>query len=172
MNDYQTKDVLSNEEPYDNKLPSGLNVLTILTIIWAVICFISSAWGFFSAKSNFEKKDAVIEQMNSGKIPSWMKSFMPDMTHYEEMATNSFENRLPIMILGIVAAALCLWGGIEMRKRKKQGFLFYTIGSFLPFITSALFVGIFSITNGISVFMIVLTLLFVGLYAMQRKHLS
>jgi hypothetical protein len=172
MNDYQKNDVLNNEESYDNKLPSGLNVLTILTLIWGVFAILSTSWGFFSAKTSFDNKDKVIEQMNSGAIPSWMKSFMPDMAHYEELMTNSFENRIPMLILGLVAAVLCLWGALEMRKRKKQGFLFYVIGSFLPFVTSGLFIGVFSIINGISIFMLVITLLFIGLYAMQRKHLA
>jgi hypothetical protein len=171
MNDYQSKDLLNNEVPTDNKLPSGLNVLTILTIIWGVISMLSGAWSFFSAAKSYAEKDKTIEMMNSGQIPSFMKSIMPNMEHFEEMITKSYENRIPIMLLTIVAAGLCLWGAIEMRKRKKQGFLFYVIGSFLPFVTSALFIGFFAVTGGAAIFMLALTLLFVGLYAMQRKHL-
>lgn len=168
----ENNDELKNFNLPENRLPTGLNVLTILTFIWSPIAIIFSVVAFVTAKTTYETKDKVIAQMSNGALPSWMKSIMPDMTHFEEMATKSYENRIPIAILGIIGILLCFWGAIEMRKRKKQGFLFYTIGSILPFVTSALFIGIFAITGGAAIFSIALTLLFIGLYAIQRKHLS
>ncbi len=171
MDNLNSKDVLTNQVDYDNKLPSGLNVLTILTIIWAVFSLGSSVWGFFSAEKSYKEKDKTIEMLNSGKMPSAMKSFMPSAENFDAMVTKSYENRIPLLIFGLVATGLCFWGALEMRKRKKQGFLFYVIGSILPFISTALLIGFFSITGAGSIFFIVLTLMFIGLYAMQRKYL-
>ncbi|MBS1752719.1 MAG: hypothetical protein JST34_01605, partial [Bacteroidetes bacterium] len=58
-----------------------------------------------------------------------------------------------------------------MRKLKKQGFLLYTIGEVLPFLTQFLFIGAFAFT-GVSMYVgIGLALLFILLYSMQRKNL-
>jgi hypothetical protein len=152
-------------------LPTGLNVLTILTFIGSGLQILFAVIGFLSAKKSFDEKDKMMAQMNSGEMPGWAKSMMPNMEHYEEMVTKSFENRLPIFILSLVAASLCVYGAIQMRKLKKQGFLFYVIGQLLPFLTSALFIGMF-VFGGISfAFITGLTLLFILLYFMQRKHL-
>ncbi len=171
MDNLNTKDILNSENGYESKLPSGLNVLTILTIIWAVISLISSTWGFFSAEKGYREKDKTIEALSSGKIPSFMKSMMPSAENFDVMVTKSYENRIPLLIFGLVAAGLCFWGALEMRKRKKQGFLFYVIGSALPFISSTLLIGLFTITGAGSLFFIGLTLMFVVFYAMQRKYL-
>ena len=152
-------------------LPTGLNVLTILTFIGSGLQILFAIIGFLNAKKSFDEKDKMMAQMNSGEMPGWAKSMMPNMEHYEEMVTKSFENRLPILILSLVAASLCIYGAIQMRKLIKQGFLFYVIGELLPFLTSALFIGMF-VFGGISfAFITGLTLLFILLYIMQRKHL-
>lgn len=167
-----TNDSLKESEFQDNTLPSSLNVLTILTFIGSAFAILGGLWNFYNAKKTFDSKDQVIEQMSSGKIPSWLKSFMPDMTHFEEMVVKSYENRIPILILTIVAAVLCIVGALQMRKKQKQGYIYYVIGETLPLITSAFFIGFFTLAGGTGIFGILLTLLFITLYTMQRKHLT
>jgi hypothetical protein len=172
MTDYNnTNDSLTASEFESNKLPSGLNVLTILTFIGSAFALLGGLWTFYNAKKTFETKDKVIEQMSSGSMPSWLKSFMPDMTHFEEMVTKSYENRIPILILTLVSAVLCIVGAMQMRKRQKQGYLFYVIGEVLPLITSAFFIGFFTMSGGGAIFGIAITALFIILYTVQRKHL-
>jgi uncharacterized membrane protein len=172
MTDYNnTNDSLVANEFESDKLPSGLNVLTILTFIGSAFALLGGIWNFYNAKKTFDTKDKVMEQMNSGSMPSWLKSIMPNMTHFEEMVTKSYENRIPIFILTVVAAILCIVGAMQMRKRQKQGYLFYVIGEILPLIVSTFFIGFFTLSGGGGIFGIGLTLLFVILYTMQRKHL-
>jgi hypothetical protein len=172
MTDYNnTNDSLAASEFETNKLPSGLNVLTILTFIGSAFALLGGIWNFYNAKKTFETKDKVMEQMNSGSMPSWLKSIMPDMTHFEEMVTKSYENRIPIFILTMVATVLCIVGAMQMRKRQKQGYLFYVIGESLPLIINAFFIGFFTLMGGAAIFGIALTLLFIILYTVQRKHL-
>ena len=166
-----TNDSLDKGDFDQPKLSGTLNVLTILSIIGCVLGFLSSGWGFISAKTSFENKDKVIEQMNSGKMPSWAKSMMPDMTHFEEMVTKAYENRIPILILGLVSTAICLYGVLQMRKQKKQGFLFYVIGELLPLLITALFIGMFTLTGMWAMVGIGIAALFIILYASQRKNL-
>ena len=51
-----TNDVLDFTQD-NSKLPTGLNVLTILTIIGSILAIVSSFWSFFTAKSSYEKTD-------------------------------------------------------------------------------------------------------------------
>ncbi|MEO5943355.1 MAG: hypothetical protein ABIP30_16810 [Ferruginibacter sp.] len=166
-----TSDTLDNGDFNQPKMSGTLNVITILSIIGCILQFLASTWAFFSSKTSFENKDKVMEQMSSGKMPSWAKSMMPDMTHFEEMVTKSYENRLPILILSIVAVALCFYGVLQMRKLKKQGFLFYVIGEILPFLTGAFFIGTFTLTGTYAVVGFVIAAFFLILYSTQRKNL-
>ncbi len=173
MTDYKnTNDALNESEFEDNTIPSGINVLSILTFIWCAISLISAGWSFYSSKKSFETKDKVMEQMSSAKMPSFVKAFMPNMEDFEKLITKSYENRIPILILSLIGIALCFVGAMQMRQRKKQGYLLYVIGELLPFLTLALFVGMFAL-SGISFFIGALfPALFIFLYTMQRKHLT
>jgi hypothetical protein len=172
MNEYNSSDAL-NENEYDNgKLPTGLNVLTILTFIGSGFSLLFSVIGFFSAKTSFDNRDETIEKMNSTAMPSWMKAIMPNMSHFDETITKSFENRIPILMLSFIAIGLCVFGAIQMRKRMKQGFILYTIGELLPILTSAFFIGFFTLSGLAFYFMLFLSLLFIFLYMLQRKYLT
>ena len=164
-------DSLSAAEFDKPTLPTGLNVLTILTFIGCGLQLIGVVIGFVNAQKSFNEKDKIMTQMSSGEMPSWAKSMMPNMEHYEEMLTKNLENKIPILIMGLVAIGLCLYGAIQMRKLKKQGFLFYVIGQILPFISTALFVGMFMFSGVGFAFGTGLALLFILLYVTQRKHL-
>jgi len=171
MTQDNTADVLNMDENNKPKLPSGLNVLTILTFIGSALQLLSSLWGFISAKKSYDGIDKLREQMNSENMPAWVKSMMGDPDKMIAMITKSYENRLPILLLSLVAAGLCFYGALQMRQLKKQGFLFYTIGELLPFLTQFLFIGAFAFTGFVMYFFIALSALFILLYSMQRKHL-
>ena len=170
MNEENTADVLNYDENKP-KLSSGLNVLTILTFIGCALQLIGSLWTFISAKSSYDKIDKLSEQMNSEKMPGWLKSMMGDPETMIKMITKSYENRIPIILLSLVAVTLCFYGALQMRKLKKQGFLLYTIGEVLPFLTQFLFIGAFAFSGVAMYFAIGIALLFILLYSMQRKKL-
>jgi hypothetical protein len=127
--------------------------------------------GFVNAQKSYDEKDKMIERMSSGEMPSWAKSMMPDMDHYEEMLTKNLENKIPMLIIGLVAIALCFYGALQMRKLKKQGFIIYLVGQVLPFLNTALFVGLFMFSGIAFLFGTGITVLFILLYLTQRKHL-
>lgn len=171
MNQDNTADSLNFDEHNKPKLPTGLNVLTILSFIGCAIQLLASLWGFFSAKKSFEGLDKLTEQMNSDNMPGWVKSMMGDPEKMIKMITKSYENRIPIVLLSLVAISLCFYGALQMRKLKKQGFLFYAIGELLPFLTQILFIGTFSFAGVGMYFSIGIALLFIFLYSTQRKNL-
>jgi hypothetical protein len=164
-------DYINDQDVDMQKVPSGINVLSILTFIGCAIGLIFSVIGFFSAKTSYDKKDETMEKMYSADAPAFVKAMLPSKENFDAMTTKNFENRVPILLLSIVSLSLCFVGALQMRKRKKQGFLLYVIGQLLPFITSAVFIGLFALT-GMSFYVITFfTLLFLLLYTMQRKHL-
>ena len=167
----QTNETLLADDYENSPLPTGLNVLTILTIIWCVISLGLSVFGFFSAKSSYDNKDQSIEMIKSAQTPKFVKSMMGDPENFEKMIVKSYENRLPILILAIVSVALCFVGALQMRKRKKQGYLLYVIGELLPFISLVFFVGFFVISGLPIIFSAAIALLFILLYTLQKKNL-
>ena len=161
----QTQNYLA-QPPEKPKLPTFLNVLTILTFIWCV-------YECYSSLSNFLKGRKAIEQLEEAQsklenAPDWAKKMAgPDMI---EIAKKGFENRVPILIIGLLGTALCVYGAIEMRKLKKQGYMFWLIGEVLPWIAALIFIGPILFKTFIGFFLF-FPILFIILYTTQRKHL-
>ncbi len=168
---YFMTDTLNDQEIDMQKVPSGINVLSILTFIWCSILLLISIFGFFSAKTNFEKKEETMEKMYSAEAPAFVKAMLPSKENYDAMTTKSYENRIPILLLSVISIALCFVGALQMRKRQKQGYLLYVIGQLLPFLTSAFFIGLFAFSGVAFYVLVFFTLLFLFLYTIQRKHL-
>lgn len=166
-----TTDSLDYDEFNKPTLPSFLNVLTILTFIGSAIQIIGSIWTFISAKSSYEKKDQIIEQMNNPGAPGFVKKMMGNPQEFLTTMTKSYENRIPILILSLLAAGLCIWGALQMRELKKQGFMVYTVGQLIGLLSSLFFIGFFMIKGYAFMFGAAIVILFIGMYAANRKYL-
>jgi hypothetical protein len=150
-------------------LPGGINVLTILTFIGCAIGLLGSLYNFSAAKSNLDKMETAINSPDYENMPALAKKFMnPEAL---EVARKTYENRIPMTIIGVVCIGLCLYGAVQMRQLKKQGYLLYLIGEILPVITYGIFIGMASLAGISGIIMICFTLLFVLLYTAQRKYL-
>ena len=168
--DNTTSDVLEYKDNVP-QTPMGLKVLTVLTFIGSILQFLGACWQYFNAQKSYDQIDKVIEQMNADSMPAWLKSMMGDPAHLVETITKSYQNRIPILVMTLVAATLCFMGALQMRKLKKQGFLFYTIGELLPFLVQFLFIGAFSFSGVFFMIGTGIALLFILLYAMHRKSM-
>jgi hypothetical protein len=159
-------DTINFSEEEKPTLSSGLNVLTILTFIGSGIALISAFWTYFTVEKSYQ---AILKaQENLAEAPAFLKSMMgPDML---ETARKSMENKLPIMVLTIVGSALCIYGALEMRKLKKQGFILWLAGEILPLVGSVIFLG-FGIFKGFGIIAPLFPVIFIILYAVQRKNL-
>ncbi|MEO6731634.1 MAG: hypothetical protein ABIN01_10490 [Ferruginibacter sp.] len=148
-------------------LPSGLNVLTILTFIGSGLGLIlvlltpviSKFFLGFMEKAQSSGKELTTKELT-------------EIEKGKAVMELTLANAVPIMIIGLIGIALCIAGAIMMRKLKKDGFWIYTGGELLPPIANfillgtAQFTGVFSIVIAIGI-----PVLFVILYANQRKHL-
>ena len=156
-------DFADGERP---SLPSGLNVLTILTFIGSALAIIMSIWTYINAEKSYKSLVDAQDKMESA--PAFVKNMMgPKML---EMSKRSMENKMPIMLLGIVAAALCIYGAIEMRKLKKQGYILWVVGEILPIVAGLIFIGA-GIFGGFALVAMIFPIIFIILYSVQKKYL-
>lgn len=144
----------------------SLKTLTVLTFIGCALGYVFGIWGYFNADkqvTDFEKG------MNNPDLPEFAKKFMTAEAF--ERVKLLAANKLPILILGLIATSLCLVGAMQMRKLKAQGYYLWLIGEILPFIATAIFVDVASIYTGFAIIGPIIVLVFVILYTMQRKYL-
>jgi hypothetical protein len=163
----QAKDLLNLEQKDMAKLPSMLNVLTILTYVGCALGAIMSIWSYFSATTSYKLIQSIESGPGTGSraLDSMMSSTM-------EMAKKQYDNRLFILLLALAGAALCFYGALQMRNLKKQGYLIYVVGEVLPIISFAVFVGFGNIFAATSMLLITLVaVVFIILYTTQRKFL-
>ena len=145
-----------------------LNVLTILTFIANGLGFISAFYSYFSAASNYDKVVQAQDKMD--QMPDFVKNMMgPDPVGN---ARRMLDNRLPIMLLTLVGSLLCFYGAWQMRKLKKTGFTIYIVGDVVPFIGLFIFIGASMLTGFSGIFGLLITIVFIILYATQLKYLK
>lgn len=157
-----------NQENYNNgekKIPTGINVLTILTFIGCAIELYNTVSGFISGRKALDELEKNQEKM--AEAPSWAKKLAgPEV---QEMMAKAYENRIPLLIIGLMGVALCFYGALQMRKLKKEGYIIWLIGEILPYISSAIFIPVFFRTP--FVYFSIIPVLFIILYTMHRKYL-
>ena len=165
MNQDTTKDLLQYEDGKPT-LPSGLNVLTILTFIG---CSIFGLLTLFTPMiNNFLSK--MMDKAASGTELSAKK--LAELEKGRAALELAKQNMIPLMAVGIVCIALCFVGALWMRRFKKDGYWLYVAGELAPIVAgffimgSTQYQGVWSIFIGIGI-----PVLFVVLYTMQRKYL-
>ena len=161
-----TTDSLNMNEFEKKKLPSTLNVLTILTIIG---CSVFGLLTLFTPKLLAFSKNMIEKTQASGKDMSAKQS--ADLQKSLEQIELSQANLIPLMVIGLVGIALCLAGALMMRKLKKDGFWIYVAGQVLPVVANGILMGADQFKGIWPVVMIAIQVTFIALYATQRKFL-
>lgn len=152
---------------HEDKLPATLNVLTWLTFICNGLGFLLAFWSFSRAQANYDsmvKNQAALES-----APDWARKMAGP--HPVETARAALDNRLPILILTLLGCFLCFFGAMQMRKLKKTGFSIYILGDIVPF-AIGIFIGFDNFTSFTYIFILLITVVFVILYASQLKHMK
>ncbi|HEY4290156.1 MAG TPA: hypothetical protein VGN00_23810 [Puia sp.] len=152
------------EEP--KKRSETLNVISILTFVGSGIAILGQIYSFFKAQSTYDQ--ILQNQDKMEQAPDFLKKLMG--SDPVGMARKTLENRTPMLVLAIVAAALCIYGALQMRKLKKIGFPIYVIGELLPIIAYYIFVGPMGIFT--LIFSLLINGAFIIMYATQLKHMS
>ena len=168
MNDTTTtNDLLNYNEPVKPTLPSGLNVLTILTFIGCAI------FGLLTILTPFIYKFS-LGMMEKAKASGqdFTEKQMAEMEKGKAAMELATQNMVPIMVVGIVGIVLCFVGALWMRKLKKDGYWIYVVGELAPIAASTVIMGTAQFTSIWTVlFGVGIPVIFVVLYSLQRKHL-
>lgn len=166
----QAKDALNLEDKDMKKLPQGLNVLTILTYIGSALAAIMAIWNYITISASYKAYEQLNSAMEGLKTENSAVGSL--LSGANEAVKKSYENRMMIMILALVGAALCFYGAMQMRNLKKQGYMIYVVGEILPIISFAVFVGFGNIFGGMTmIFSLLIAAVFIILYTLQRKNL-
>jgi ABC-type spermidine/putrescine transport system permease subunit II len=153
-----------------NKLPSGLNTLTILTFIGSgfIILFSAITPWFMKLMKGFMDK-AMTGEAAANLSPKQIE----DMRKANDMYDLVLKNASITIPVTIVCAIASIVAAVMMRKRKKDGLTIYIAAEILPLIVSIILMGSAQFTGVMSyVITFGLPLLFIVLYSMQRKHLT
>jgi hypothetical protein len=163
----QAKDLLNLEQQDMQKLPSMLNVLTILTYIGCALGLISAIWNYFTVGVASKVYQAGAAEASTGD-----KTIDSMLSGVNEMVKKQYDNRLMILLFGVAGIALCFYGAMQMRNLKKQGYLLYVVGELLPIISFAVFIGFGNIFGATAaVISLLFAAVFIILYTTQRKYL-
>lgn len=148
------------------ELPGTLNVLTILTFIGCALIYLFTLYSLYSnSPAQYEKsRTEITEQLDKIDPDSFAGKMLSNSLEQMEVA---HKYHWTIFATSIIFTTLCLIGAIRMRKRRKSGFPIYTIGELAPLVVSAALLGV----NAMFWVSAVIAVVFVVLYAGQRKHL-
>jgi len=150
------------------KPSSVLNTLTILTIIWSVISILQNVYTFLSIEKSYAEMQKLMGSNGLENAPGFVKNFVNKDTLLQ--LESAMHNKIPILILGVFGAILCIAGAIEMRKLKAHGYTFWICGELLPILSTIIFIGI-NAYAGFSLMSLIFPVLFVILYSVYRKEL-
>jgi hypothetical protein len=151
------------------KPSSMLNVLTILTIVGSIIGLISGVWNYINASDAYQRMLTARNSTEMADAPSFVKAFINDDAL--KMAKSMMDNKLPIMLLTLLGSALCLYGAIEMRKLKKQGYTIWMAGELLPLLAMIPLVGV-GAYGGFGAIALVFPVAMIIMYTICKKELS
>ena len=162
-----TNDLLNEVDHDKAKLPSGLNVLTILTFIG------SSIFGLFTLCMPVINRfllEMIDKAKDSGKDIS--AKDLADMEKGRAAIVLAQQNLIPLMVIGLIGITLCFVGALWMRKLKKDGYWLYVTGELAPVIAGIIIMGTSQLEGVTGILLnIGIPLTFVILYTMQRKYL-
>ena len=147
-------------------LPSGINVLTILTFIgcaFGVIFTLATPWLMNFLLGTMTKAAENGTDLTAKQIA--------DMEASKNVIELTQANMVPLLIIGFVGITLCFIGALMMRKFKKDCFWIYVAGQVLPVIGSLILLGMAQFSGVTSYIMFLIPFVFIFLYSMQRKYL-
>ena len=165
MSNYNQTDLLQ-DTPTSQGLPKALHVLTILTFIGSALGLIMSLLTpmFMKfGKTMMDKAMTMSSELSAQQLADLEKS--------RRMMELTEANMTPLLILGVLGAVGCFLGALWMRKLKKDGFTVYVAAQIIPLVGSLILMGEYYFSDWKNYLGVLIPLIFIFLYARQRKHL-
>jgi len=168
MDEIKSKDLLEYDDQGKAKLPTGINVLTILTFIG---CAVFGLLTLCTPIINKWMLGFMDKALNSGQDLSAAK--LAEIQKGKAALELASQNMIPLIAIGMAGIILCFVGALWMRKLKKDGYWMYVAGEIAPLLVSFFIMGTSQYSGVLSVVLgIGFPVIFVVLYTMQRKYLT
>jgi len=160
-----------DDQPKAKTMTATINVLTILTIIGCGIAFISAIWSLYSSGKSMEQ--ITIMQEQADRISeSGSETATNMMLQSIEMVKKQYENRYLLLMVNLLATGLCLFGALEMRKMRKNGYYLWLTGELLPILITVAIIGLNMMGGIVLGVYLLFASVFIILYGMQVKHMA
>jgi len=160
-----------DDQPKAKTMTATINVLTILTIIGCGIAFISAIWSLYSSGKSMEQ--ITIMQEQADRISeSGSETATNMMLQSIEMVKKQYENRYLLLMVNLLATGLCLFGALEMRKMRKNGYYLWLTGELLPILITVAIIGLNMMGGIVLGVYLLFASVFIILYGLQVKHMA
>lgn len=159
----EQKDYLQGSYVAPPQIPQAINVLSILSFIGSAFQIVSGIVAYFIIPFSVQS----ISETRALEKSREMKPFSGFLKWSTESTLRQYEYRVPLLVVMIATALVCVWGVWQMRKLKKSGFTIYSIGEFAMPLFTALVIDVWS-----SLFSFIVAIIFVLLFYFQRKQLT
>lgn len=146
------------------ELPSTLNVLTILTFVGCGLGLIFS----LASPKLLEFSRSMIEKAAQNTTDDLQLAKLEEARQTMDITQ---QNMIPLMGLGIAGIIACFIGAWMMRKLKKDGYYIYVIGQIVPIVGTMVFLGSTYFSDWKNIIGLVIPVVFIVLYTLQKKHL-
>lgn len=153
------------QAPMETKptVPQGINVLSILSFIGSGFQIFGAVISYFFIAYSVQSLPETRKLERSAN----MKPFSSFFKWSADATLEQYEHRVSLLLVSLFAAAICIVGAIQMRKLKKRGFTVYTAGELMLPIFTAVVIDVWA-----SLFGFFIAIIFISLFAVQRKHLT
>jgi len=160
-----------DDQPKAKTMTATINVLTILTFIGCGIAFISAIWSLYSSGKYMEQMAMMQEQIDQIS-ESGSETAANFMMQSMDMVKKQYDNRYLLLIVNLLATGLCVFGALEMRKMRKNGYYLWLTGELLPILITVAIIG-FNLMGGIVLgASLLFASVFIILYGLQVKHMK
>ncbi len=159
-------DVLNFANNTKPELPSGLNILTILTFIGSGIGLIGTAATPYLIKFSKSMMDKALA-MGSDLPDAQLKKIL----EAKKLVDLTAQNLVPLVIIGLVSVIACIIGALWMRKLRKDGYTVYVAGEVLPILGNFIFLGTAQFSDWKNYLGLIIPVVFIALYTAHRKYL-
>ena len=151
--------------------PSFLTTLCILSFIGGGYGFVMALYEMMkggATEEDLEQLELAREQMEEVGSPAMSGFLDSSIEMSEKMAAHNFE----ISLFGAIFSAMSILGVFFMYKQQKKGFYLYTAANLLAVVPGLVLLGgnmmVMATYGGITL----ISLVFIGMYAANLKHMS
>lgn len=171
----QTIDTTEEFNLEQNKRPTFLTVLCILTFIVSGYNFFESVFGLFISESFDESQWAEISQQMSEAMddvdPQSREIVEKMMNAASETIVAGMENAMALGLVDMLAAALSIVGAILMFKLNKIGYYTYIAAKIVGVVVPLTILGVNLLTGMIFGFAAFVSIVFIILYGLNVRHM-